>query len=222
MPRFPCPHCDRLVEASAEDRGETIRCPHCNRRLQVPAGKAARREEEEEFEERRPRRRKKVEGSSTTSWVVGGLVAVGLAVLLFCGVAGVGFYRLVQKTKTEINRIEAEVEEDRKARTVVVSAADLGQEFRTNPRAAGKKYEDKYLEITGVVERVGKDAEDTPFVILHGGVGKEDLRVECFFDGGDEDDPRVAKLRQGQTITLRGEFGGGVASVRLHDCVLVR
>jgi hypothetical protein len=119
-------------------------------------------------------------------------------------------------------QIMEQMEADRKARTVVVAAADLLKDFQADPAAADDKYMGKYLEVTGVVERRGGGRNDTPFVVLHGGDENAKVKVECFFDlvyGPEEG--RVRRLAKGQTVTIRGEYSGQVSNVQLRQCVLV-
>jgi hypothetical protein len=87
--------------------------------------------------------------------------------------------------------------------------------------AADKKYAGKYLEITGVVERTGGGRRDVPFVVLHGGDENAKVKIECFFDLGNEpDNAQVVRLAKGDKIKLRGEYKGQVSNVQLRECVL--
>src|SRR5262249_3770954 len=110
-----------------------------------------------------------------------------------------------------------------KARTVVVAAAQLLKEFQDDPAAADRKYRRKYLELSGVVERVGRGRGERPFVILHAGDENGKLKIECFLDPTDDgDDVLIEALGKGQAITLRGEYDGQVSNVQLRSCVLVK
>jgi len=121
-----------------------------------------------------------------------------------------------------MERAKAEVDAKRKARTVIVPAAQLLQEF-LNDAGADNKYKGKYLEISGVVERVGRDRDDIPFVILHAGDGKAAIKIECFFDSADEEDEvRIDQLGKGQAVSVNGGYAGRVSNIQVRDCVLVR
>jgi hypothetical protein len=107
---------------------------------------------------------------------------------------------------------------------VAVSASDLLREFQTDPAAADRKYQGKYLELTGVVERTGRDRNAISFVVLHAGDEAAKVKVECFFDDyflGPPDVARVGRLEKGQTVTVRGEYTGQVSNVQVHQCSLV-
>jgi hypothetical protein len=156
-------------------------------------------------------------------WVLGGLIAAVLGVAGCCGLGAWLLRTAVNDAGKAMEQARAEAEAARRARTVVVTAAQLLHEFQNDPAAADRKYKGKHLEISGVVERVGRDGDDTPFVILHAGDDRVKLRIECYFDPADEEDEaRIERLGQGQTVTVRGDYGSRVSNVQVRDCVLVK
>jgi hypothetical protein len=131
---------------------------------------------------------------------------------------------LMQDAQKAMVQAKADMEADRRARTVAVSAADLLREFQTDPAAADRKFQGKYLELTGVVERTGRDRNGISFVVLHAGDAGAKVKVECFFDDylqGPPNDGRIARLTEGQKVTVRGEYTGQVSNVQVHQCSLV-
>jgi hypothetical protein len=159
--------------------------------------------------------------------VVKGLAVGALVVaLMVAGCVGVGlwqFGKVMNNMKEQIAEAQARAEADRKARTVVVAAADLLKEFEKDPAAADAKYKGKYLELTGVVERTGKEREFTPFVILTAGDEKGDpkagVKIECFFEIADQVyRNRIDGLKKGHSITVRGEYSGQVSNIQLRMC----
>src|SRR5207253_9321963 len=88
-------------------------------------------------------------------WVLGGVLAVVLCVAGCCGLGMWSLNRMMRDAQKAIEKAQADAEAARKARTVVVAAAQLLQEFQDDPAAADRKYKGKHLEISGVVERVG-------------------------------------------------------------------
>jgi hypothetical protein len=161
--------------------------------------------------------------SPVLKWLLGGMLAAGLGVAGCCGLGAWGINRAAKDAQAEFERAEADAEAERKARTVVVPAAQLLAEFQADPAAADQKYKGKYLEVSGVVERGGKQGGHTPFVVLHGGDERPALRVECFFSFEDEEDEgRIERFGKGRPVTVRGEYDGRVSNVQLRECVLVK
>ena len=123
----------------------------------------------------------------------------------------------------ELKRQQALMEAQRQARTVVVPALQLIQDFEAGVEDAERKYKGKYLELTGAVERSGGDENGAPFVILHGGNESAKFKVECFFDFVDEiGEVPILRLEKGRTITVRGEYGGRISHIQVRQCVLVK
>jgi hypothetical protein len=141
------------------------------------------------------------------------------------GCCGLGMWRLgtvFQHAQKQMEQAMAEAEANRRARTVVVSAGDLLQEFVNDPASADRKYAGKYLEVSGVVERSGWGRHESPFVILTGGDANAKLKIECFFDlASKNDEAQIKRLDKGQSITVRGEYDGQVSNVQVRECVLV-
>ena len=166
--------------------------------------------------------------------VKGILLGVLVVVVLAAGCCGIGvwqFRQAVRDLQQQVADAQAQAEADRKARTVVVAAADLLKEFQKDPAAADAKYKGKYLELTGIVERIGKEREFTPFIILNAGDQKGDpkekgdpkpeVKVECFFEfavGDKAYQARIDGLKKGQQIIVRGEYSGQVSNVQLRMC----
>jgi len=161
-------------------------------------------------------------GGGFSPAVKGILLGVLMVCLLTVGCCGVGLWqarRAMQDLQQQVVQAQAQAEADRKARTVVVSAADLIKDFQADPAAADGKHKGKCLELTGVVERTGKERDFTPFVILHAGDENAKVKVECFFEITDEAyKARLDGLQKGQTITVRGEYSGQVSNVQLRMC----
>jgi hypothetical protein len=157
-------------------------------------------------------------------WVLAGAVA---AVVGFAGCCGLGVWQMgkgLQDAQKEWEKAQAEKEADRKSRTVAVNAADLLQEFQKNPAEADRKYTNKYLELTGVVERTGRDRYQVLYVVLRGNDETAKVKIECYFDAvyQQQDEARIRRLGIGQEITVRGEYDGQVSNVQLRESVLVK
>ncbi len=156
-------------------------------------------------------------------WVLGVATAVVLGVAGCCGLGMLRMGSAIKDAQEMMKKAQAKAEEDRKARTVVVTAADLLQEFKHDPAAADRKYQGKNLEVSGIVERRGKGGDGASFVILNAGDESAQLKIECFFNCADEEDEvRSKRLSKGQEVTVRGEYAGRVSHVQVRGCVLVK
>ncbi|MDY3562595.1 OB-fold putative lipoprotein [Gemmata sp. JC673] len=146
-------------------------------------------------------------------------------VLAVCyGLGMWGGNRTDRNIERQMAEVRAQIEADRKMRTLSISATQLLQEFQADPTAADRKYRHKYLEIDGVIERNGTDREDdAPFLVLHAGDDAAKLRIECFFDTSDDDEEaQLKRLKKGDRVIVRGEYGGQVSNVQVRDCTLAK
>jgi uncharacterized protein (DUF1330 family) len=103
------------------------------------------------------------------------------------------------------------------APTIRISARQLYADYEANEVAADQKYKGAILEVLGTVDTIGKDITNTIFVALKGdqyfGV------VECMFS--DEYAGAAARLKKGQTVTIKGRCEGKMINIIiLRGCVL--
>lgn len=102
---------------------------------------------------------------------------------------------------------------------IKVSARELSQAYKDNKVAADAKYKDKVVEMIGIVDNIGKDILDTPYVIL-GGSTASIFGIQCMFSKANE--PQLATLSKGQSITLKGRVDGElIGNVVVRDCTIV-
>lgn len=102
---------------------------------------------------------------------------------------------------------------------IKVSAIRLSEEYDANKVAADVKYKSKTLEISGIVNSIGKDILDTPYVTLKGREYSL-FGVQCMF--GKADEPKLATLSKGQNITLRGKVSGElVGNIVARGCQII-
>ena len=104
---------------------------------------------------------------------------------------------------------------DKKIEYLKITADDLCREYKDNEIAADKKFKDKYLEVTGVVEGIDSDILDNPVVRLKCGGEYSFDNVSCSFASKDE----AATLKKGNKITILGKGTGEViGSPTIKDC----
>jgi hypothetical protein len=100
---------------------------------------------------------------------------------------------------------------------IVVKAVDLRQAYEDNEIAADDKYKNKVLIVQGIVENIGKDILDTPYVTLatDNALGS----VQCMF--ADDHKGELAELQKGQAISIKGRCGGkALLNVLLRGCCI--
>ena len=100
---------------------------------------------------------------------------------------------------------------------VSVSAVQLAAEYKANEVAADGTYKGKIIEVTGAVDKIGKDILDQPYVSLSGGKG-DLFGVQCVF--AKHDLSKLSKLKKGQRVTAKCKGAGKMVSVSLKHCSL--
>ena len=97
-----------------------------------------------------------------------------------------------------------------------VTASELYRAYEANEVSADQQYKGKRLLITGVVENIGKDVMDNPYVALKIDYLKG---VNCYFD--DENNKVLSQLNKGQKIQIIGTCAGlTLTDVVVRDCEL--
>jgi hypothetical protein len=98
-----------------------------------------------------------------------------------------------------------------------MNALQLYQEYNANKVTADAKYKGKIISVTGTIKDIGRDMEDGPYVTL----GTEQVlsAVQCMFSKQDE--PLLARLSKGQSLTIQGKCDGlAIISVILSNCLI--
>ncbi len=152
---------------------------------------------------------------SKTAWILGGVAMLGLTCCglptIFLGLMGIGI---------EHHRAEEE-KEVLKEKPIEVDSTTLVANYRENTVSANKKYKDKVLRVTGVVKKIEERWIELESV--HGFVGKnfDLLRVHIYLS--DKEKTKMASLRQGQRIAVKGKCSGkGFGdSINIEKAVLI-
>lgn len=107
-----------------------------------------------------------------------------------------------------------------KTEIITINATKLVSDYEANTVAADSKYKDQIIEITGVIEDIGKDILDTPYVVLTGGQSILD-DVQCMFDKSDATQEELSILKKSQTLTVRGWVRGQtLGNVLVNNCFI--
>jgi hypothetical protein len=103
---------------------------------------------------------------------------------------------------------------------IKLTATVLYNAYTNNEVAADAKYKGNLVEVTGVINSIGKDILGNPYVSLNVGEYSE-LGVQCIFPKADES--TLTSLSSGQSITLEGTVTGETLTlVGLDGCSIVK
>ena len=97
---------------------------------------------------------------------------------------------------------------------IIITASELYAQWDANQEAAAAKYMDKLIEVSGIIDDMGVYSGNMPFVVLTGGY--ELFGVQCFLSAKDE--PKLARLVNGQSLTIQGICHGYRYNVILDNC----
>ena len=92
-----------------------------------------------------------------------------------------------------------------------VSAVQIAAEYESNESAADDKYKGEVILVTGVISEVYRGFLYTPYVELKAG-------VRCNFS--DNEDPVMAALSVGQTVSMKGRGDRLLFGVELRGCTV--
>lgn len=99
---------------------------------------------------------------------------------------------------------------------VSLTASELIQAYTNNEVEADRRFKGKVISVSGVVDSIGKDILDTPYVTLSSSNAVR--RVQAMFKRADEG--LLAKLSKGGNVTIRGRCEGMLGNVLLRESVL--
>ena len=91
----------------------------------------------------------------------------------------------------------------------------LFRQYEANQVAADAKYEDRILQVTGIVDSIGKDILGRIYITFKVD-GEQIFSVQCFFEDRFKDE--VARLKKGQKTVLIGKCRGKLGNVLLVGC----
>ncbi len=101
-----------------------------------------------------------------------------------------------------------------------MTADALYDAYTNNQVAADAKYKGNVVEVTGVINSIGKDILGNPFVALNVGQYAE-LGIQCTFPQADES--QLTSLSSGESVMLEGTVSGEtITIVGLDGCSIVK
>jgi len=93
----------------------------------------------------------------------------------------------------------------------VVSAAEMVADYAESESAGNEKYKGKVVLVTGVISTIYRGILQTPYVELEAG-------VRCNFS--DNEDAVMLKLKEGQTVSMKGQGDRLFLGVELRGCTV--
>jgi len=156
-----------------------------------------------------------------TSWFSRHKILTGIGILFVIGAVANAIDPVEPSPNTgSSSETMVTTEESEKTEVIEVSASVLLDEYDSNAIAAGEKYEDKTLQITGIISDIGTDIRDEAYVKLADTVGAFN-GVQCFFNRGNAS--TISTLNKGETITLQGLVSRElIGNVIVEDCQVVQ
>jgi hypothetical protein len=170
-------------------------------------------------------------GGRQSPWVPAGGAVVSLAAVVVSTIAIISFTKAVKEIGDDFKEAEAEWtkrEAERAKAAAEVKAAGAGAVVRVTAAQFYKAYDDdedradltyknKVIEVTGTFHEV--DFTGDEFTIMLRAGQEEFETVDCNFAKDPGVRERLAQLKPGQTVTIRGKCLGGISD--LEACILV-
>jgi hypothetical protein len=141
------------------------------------------------------------------------LLLILLGVVLGCGNSS-GNKPSTTPTSGNQANTSSETQAPAEVPPIVVSAKDLVKAYKENELAADEKYRGKKLQVAGKITGIASVLSSIQVDLQ----GKDFVTVKCSFP--EERKAEVAKLKNGQNVTLLGTGDGMTATlyVGLNDC----
>lgn len=156
-----------------------------------------------------------------TSWFARHKILTGIGIFFVIGAVANAIDPIEPRPDSNsLSESTVIVEEPKSIEVIEVSASTLLNEYDSNAIAAGEKYEDKPLKITGIISDIGTDIRDEAYVKLADTVGAFN-GVQCFFS--QDNASSASGLSKGETVTLTGTVTREViGNVIVEDCQVVQ
>ncbi|HVU06637.1 MAG TPA: hypothetical protein VHE10_02520 [Candidatus Paceibacterota bacterium] len=104
--------------------------------------------------------------------------------------------------------------------TIKISADKIMDDYTANEVAADAKYKNNVVSVTGIVDSIGKDIVDTPYIALKTGGQYSISVVQCMFPRSAES--ILANISKGEYMTLQGKVTGKLGNIILSGCSIAK
>jgi hypothetical protein len=107
-----------------------------------------------------------------------------------------------------------------KATAIIVSPSALYSAYDKNELSADNQYKNKVVQLTGIIDTIGKDIMGTPYVTLktNDPIGT----IQCMLSDN-ASITQASAMSPGQTVTMQGTVSSkGITNVGVNDCIFVK
>lgn len=185
------------------DKEKTKNCPKCSEKILASAIKC------------------KHCGADLRNWFARHKILTVILVIILIGVIGNMFggpqYSQVQPTNsTQPTSPQKTITEKVPEEIIKISAQELYAKYEANEIAADELYKDKILEVSGIIDSIGKDIMDSMYVTL-----KTDNiigSVQCML--ANSEISKAVNLKKGSSILVKGKNSGLLMNVILRNCTI--
>ncbi|MFY7900951.1 MAG: OB-fold protein [Chitinophagaceae bacterium] len=132
-------------------------------------------------------------------------IILGVIAAIIVGAVGVWYFVFYRPTHFR-RSVESE-------NAVVITAKDIVKEFQTNEDSAYAKYNNKAIEVSGVVQQATTDSTGTTILLL-----SDDpmSNVSCRLKTVENN------IQSGANITVKGLFTGFIGDVQLNEAIITK
>ncbi len=103
---------------------------------------------------------------------------------------------------------------------IETSVAQLNAAFRQDRAGTNAKLKDSILQVTGVVDKIVlREHLGIQYFLLSSGSNQERFNVRCTF--GSQQGAALRRLTEGESVTVKGSYGGYERNIMLKDCAMV-
>ena len=103
---------------------------------------------------------------------------------------------------------------------IEASVAQLNAAYRQDKAGTNARLKDSVLLVTGVVDKIVlREHLGIQYLLLSSGSNQERFNVRCTFDS--QQGAALRRLTEGESVTVKGSYGGYQRNIMLKDCAMV-